>query len=92
MKKTLLCASVVLLLALASIDAHASLLYEQLPHGTGSALVSSLDPSFSPGSDYRVWDDFTLASNSTITGINWWGFHLVPGTRHPVLYVYVLSR
>ncbi len=90
MKKILLCSLGIFLLIFLSVNARASIVYEQSPHQTAGALVSSPSWSIYPGA--QVYDDFTLPSASSITGINWWGHYMFPSSPTPAftltLYAY----
>ncbi len=85
MKKALLYLMGILLLLLMSVDAHAYIVYSQLPLQTSSSgLVSSPDPFF--GNPERVYDNFTLSSTYPITGITWWGLYSAQGSSDPASF------
>ena len=75
MKRILLCSSSILLLIFLSVNAQAYVVVkEQLPHLTPGGLASGVYSPLHEGG-VRVFDDFTLDSNYSITGINWWGLY-----------------
>ncbi len=81
MKKILFCSLGIFLLIFISINAQAyTVIYDQPPFSSAGALISSPGVYYpypinetSPGA--RVYDDFTLNSTYSITGIKWWGFY-----------------
>src|SRR4030042_5441084 len=82
MKKILLCSSGILLVFFISLNAHASLVFNQPPYTTAGGVVSSpYDPFFlEPGT---VYDDFMLTTTSSITGITWVGVYAYVGGNIP---------
>ncbi len=75
MKKILLCSSSIFLLIFLSVNAQAYIVvWDQLPHATPGGLGSGVKSLLYP-TGVHVYDDFTLGSNYSITGINWWGLY-----------------
>jgi len=73
MNKIILGSLSIFLLFFTSVDVKADIVFEQLPHPTPGGLYSGLGSETFPES--RVYDEFTLDTSSSITGINWWGFY-----------------
>jgi len=70
---------VVAALALASDNAQAALLFEQLQDDSGNRSSSTLDNGGNfPG--FRTADDFTLATESQVHEVEWWGSHSPNGS------------
>ncbi len=84
MKKVLLFSMGVLLLIFMSVNAQAYT-YQQLPLSTSSAGLPS-SPAYSFYPQRQVFDDFTLTSAYSITGITWWGFYN-PSSTNPAFTV-----
>src|SRR4030042_6593053 len=84
MKKILLCSSGILLVFFISLNAHASLVFNHPPYTTAGGVVPSpYDPFWNePGT---VYDDFTLTTTSSITGITWWGVYAYVGDDTPAV-------
>jgi hypothetical protein len=76
MNKILVALSAVITwVALGMTNAHATVVFEQLPTYDGPNYISSpLDGAGEPGA--RAADNFMLGSNTTIHDVHWWGFHV----------------
>ncbi len=72
MKKILFSSSGILLLLFISVNAQASLVFDQQPYSEAGGLVSSIgDPLMDTPN--RIYDDFTLSPGANINKISWWG-------------------
>ncbi len=75
MKKILFCSPVIFILFFLSVNVQGALVFDQPTFTTAIGVVSSpYDPVFGMGPG-TVYDDFTPATTSNITGITWWGFY-----------------
>ena len=68
-------------MAVWSAPASAVTLYDNLtPDGVTGFLSDPQNAGPGGGDIFVAYDNFTLASASTITGVNWWGFYYAGNT------------
>ena len=73
------------LLLLALVPLQGTTIFSQLPPGSGSRVSSTLD-FFGVAPGYQTYDDFTLASDASVTGLTWWGTCQSGGTDFSVTF------
>ena len=66
-------AVVALAVSLGATNARAAVIYEQVRANSFTSAASSTLNFLGGSPGYTAADDFTLASNEVVTGVNWWG-------------------